>query len=93
MANTIEMLGLTPPYLPWHADPDVPRWHEQVPPVHGYPEHSAENRHPVRGAFEKKEKKLFIKIIFAQEIGSILKIGFTLAHWPHLHRAYEVESL
>ena len=48
--------------------------------MHGYPEHSAENRHPVRGAFEKKEKKLFIKIIFAQEIGSILKIGFTLAH-------------
>ena len=44
-------------YLPWHADPDVPRWHEQVPPVHGYPEHSAEYRHPVRGAVEKTSLK------------------------------------
>ena len=37
-----------------------------------------------------KDLDSVVNIFSAQETGSILKIGFDLSNWPHLHRAYVV---
>ena len=40
--------------------------------------------------FGKILRKPVVNVVCAQETGSILKIGFALSNWPHLHRAYLV---